>query len=553
MKRPFILLIDDDIQVLRALERDIRNQYRNAYHVAAANSGEEACELSSELKLKSEDVALFISDQRMPGMDGVTFLEKAKKIYPNAKQVLITAYSDIEVAITAINDIHLDYYLLKPWNPPEEKLYPIVDDLLMEWQSTFRPPHDGLKMIGFQWSPKSHILKEFLSGNLIPYAWIDVEAHPEGETYIESAHVSKADLPIVILKDGVVLKNPSRQELAATLGLKQLATEKMYDVVIIGAGPAGLAASLYGATEGLKTLLIERNNPGGQASSSARIENYLGFPSGLSGADLTRRALTQTMRFGTEVLTPQEVIGIRVQDGYKIIEMADGSEVFSKSVIISTGVAYRKLEVPGADTFTGAGVYYGSAAVEAHACKDEIIYIIGGGNSACQAAMYMSKFAREVNMLLRKEFLSELAASYLVDQITKVPNIHVLGNTEIVAMNGDTRLEQVTLINNKTNEEKVVPAKAVFVYIGTRPTTDWIKDFLLKDDKGFIITGQDLLKDAQFRAAWKLDRAPYISEASVPGVFVSGDVRMGALAGISSAVGEGAMATRFVRKYLEEV
>lgn len=553
MKRPFILVIDDDIQVLRALERDLRNQYRNSYHVIAANSAEEAYQLISELKLKSEEIAVFISDQRMPGMDGVTFLEKARKVYPNAKQVLITAYSDIEVAISAINDIHLDYYLLKPWNPPEEKLYPVLDELLMEWQSTFRPPHEGLKIIGFQWSPKSHALKEFLSGNLIPYVWIDVETHPEGETYVESARMAKADLPLVILKDGAVMKDPSRQVLAEALGLKQKATEKMYDVVIIGAGPAGLAASVYGASEGLKTLLIERDNPGGQASSSARIENYLGFPSGLSGAELTRRALTQTMRFGTEVLTPQEVKGIRVQDGYKIIEMGDGTEVFSKTVIISTGVAYRKLEVPGADTFTGAGVYYGSAAVEAHACKDEIIYIIGGGNSACQAAMHMSKFAREVNMLLRKEYLSQLAANYLVEQISKVPNIHVHGNTEIVAMSGDTRLEQVTLINNKTNETRVAPAKAVFVYIGTRPSTAWTNDFVLKDEKGFIITGNDLLQVPQFRASWKLERAPYISEASVPGVFVSGDVRFGALAGISSAVGEGAMATRFVRKYLEEV
>ena len=310
------------------------------------------------------------------------------------------------------------------------------------------------------------------------------------------------------LKDGEVLKDPSRQELAAAHGIKQKATEEVRCQSSSLLGPAGLAASVYGASEGLKTLLIERDNPGGQASSSARIENYLGFPSGLSGAELTRRALTQTMRFGTEVLTPQEVKGIRVQDGYKIIEMTDGSEVFSKSVIISTGVAYRKLEVPGADAYTGAGVYYGAAAVEAHACKNEIIYIIGGGNSACQAAMYMSKFAREVNMLLRKEFLSQLAASYLVDQINKVPNIHVHGNTEIIAMSGDSRLEQVTLINNKTKEERAAPAKAVFVYIGTRPSTAWTKDFVLKDEKGFIITGNDLMKDAQFRASWKLDRAP---------------------------------------------
>jgi thioredoxin reductase (NADPH) len=553
MKQPFIIVLDDDIQVLRAIQRDISNQYRNGYHVAALPSAMEALELVRELKLKNEEVALFISDQRMPVMDGVTFLEKAKEIYPNAKQVLITAYSDIEVAITAINNIHLDYYLLKPWSPPEEKLYPVMDDLLAEWQAKYRPANEGLKIIGFQWSPKSHALKEFLSGNLVPYIWLDMEHNEEAKRYLASANVFETQLPLVVLPEGIPLADPTLSELAARLGLKQKATEKMYDVVIIGAGPAGLAASLYGSSEGLKTLLIERSNPGGQASSSARIENYLGFPSGLSGAELTRRAVTQTMRFGTEMLTPQEVRGIRVQDGYKIIEMTDGSEVYSKSIIISTGVAYRKLDVPGAEKLTGAGVYYGAAAVEAHACRDQIIYIIGGGNSACQAAMYMSKFAREVNILLRREKLSEVAANYLVRQISTIPNIKILGHTEVVSVTGEKDLEQVCLQHNQTLETRTVPAKAVFVYIGTRPTTDWLKDFVLKDEKGFIITGNDLLKENKFRTCWKLERTPYLPEASVPGVFVSGDVRQGALAGISSAVGEGAMAIRFVRKYLEEV
>ncbi len=553
MKYPFIIVIDDDVQVLRSLQRDVNSHYRDDYRVAAIASGQETLELIRELKLKNEDVALFISDQRMPGMDGVTFLEKAKEIYPDAKQILLTAYSDIDVAIKAINDIRLDYYLLKPWSPPEEKLYPVMEDLLDDWRSVYKPIMEGIKIVGFQWSPKSHALKEFLSGNLIPYSWIDVEQHEEAGNYLLSANASKTELPLVILKDGDTLKDPTLHDLAAKMGLKQISNEKMYDVVVIGAGPAGLAASLYGSSEGLKTLLVEKSNPGGQASSSARIENYLGFPAGLSGAELTRRAMAQTLRFGTEILTPQEVKHIRVQDGYKIIEMADGTEVNSKTIIISTGVAYRKLQVPRAEEFTGAGVYYGAAAVEAYACRNEIIYIIGGGNSACQAAMYMSKFAKEVNILLRGERLNQVAANYLVQQISHVPNIYVHGHTEINSFCGKDVLESVVLVNNQTGEEKSMAAKAVFVYIGAKPSTAWLDDFLIKDEKGFILTGTDLMKEAKFKTSWKLERQPYMPEASVPGVFVSGDVRAGALAGISSAVGEGAMATRFVRKYLQEM
>jgi thioredoxin reductase (NADPH) len=552
MKLPFIILIDDDIPVLRALQRDMNSKYRQSYKIAAISSGTEALDLIGELKLKNEVVALCISDQRMPGMDGVSFLEKAKKMYPSSKNILLTAYSDIEVAIKAINDIHLNYYLLKPWNPPEEKLFPVIDDLLDDWNAEYKPSFEGIKIIGFQWSPASHKIKEFLSGNLIPYLWMDIEQSEDAEIFLLSANASKAELPIVILKDGSVLKNPSLSALAASVGLKQLATQKMYDVIIIGAGPAGLAASLYGSSEGLKTLLIERSNPGGQASSSARIENYLGFPAGLSGAELSRRAVTQTVRFGTEILTPQEVVKVYTKDGYKIIQMADGSEVYGRCLIISTGVTYRKLQVSGAEKFTGAGVYYGAASVEAHACKDEVIYIIGGGNSACQAAMYMCNHAKEVNILLRRSKLSEVAANYLVQQICNVPNIKIHGNTEIVSFIGDKELEEVTLQNNITKKEKTVPAKAVFVYIGARPSTEWLTDFIIKDEKGYIITGNDLEKQNKFQSCWKLDRPPYLPEASVPGVFVSGDVRFGALAGISSAVGEGAMATRFVRKYLQE-
>jgi thioredoxin reductase (NADPH) len=553
MKLPFIVIVDDDVQVLRAIQRDIRNKYRDEYRVAATESAIEALELIKELKLKNEAVALFISDQRMPEMEGVDFLQKAREIYSDAKQVLLTAYSDIEAAIRAINDVKLDYYLLKPWNPPEEKLYPVVTDLLDEWQALYKPDHEGIRIIGFQWSPKSHKLKEFLSGNLVPFLWMDVERNDDAEKYLLSAGVSRSSLPLVVLKDGSFMTDPPLTELGASVGLQQKALEKMYDVLIIGAGPAGLAASVYGSCEGLKTLLIERSNPGGQASNSARIENYLGFPTGLSGAELSRRAITQTLRFGTEILTPQEVKNISIKDGYKITELNDGSQVHSKAIVIATGISYTKLNIAGIDNYTGAGVYYGSASVEAHACHDEVVYIVGGGNSACQAAMYICKFAKEVNILIRKDSIKLTAANYLAEQISKTPNIKVHANTEVVAVSGDKVLENITLKNTVTGVEISVPAKALFIYIGAKPGTDWLNDLVLKDEKGFIITGHELAKEKAFRTHWKSQREPYMPETSVPGIFASGDVRYGALTGISSAVGEGAMAIRFVRKYLQEM
>jgi thioredoxin reductase (NADPH) len=552
MKLPFIIIVDDDEQVLRAIQRDVRAKYHTDYRVSATDSAMEAIELIKELKLKNETVALFISDQRMPEMEGVVFLERTKEIYPEAKLVLLTAYSDIDVAVRAINKLKLDYYLLKPWNPPDEKLYPVVDDLLDDWQAQYKPDHEGIKVIGFQWAPKSHRLKEFLSGNLIPYIWMDVENNSEAEKYLASTNVSFDALPLVVLKDGNWLSDPSLPDLAKNVGLRQTATEKMYDVLIIGGGPAGLAASVYGSCEGLKTILIEKSNPGGQASSSARIENYLGFPNGLSGADLTRRAMTQTLRFGTEILTPKTVKNIRLKDSYKITEMTDGSEIHSKTVIIATGVEYTKLEIPGLDKFTGAGVYYGSASVEAHACKDEIVYIVGGGNSACQAAMHISKFAKEVIIVIRRDSIAKTAANYLRENISKTPNIKVLTNTEVVSVDGDKVLEKITLKDAGTGEERTVPAKALFIYIGAKPGTAWLNNIVLKDGKGFVITGNELIKEKSFSSLWKLERKPLLPETSIPGIFASGDVRSTALTGISSAVGEGAMAIRFVRKYLEQ-
>jgi len=553
MKLPFIIIVDDDVHVLRAIQRDIRNEYREDYRIAATESANEALDVIKELKLKNESVALFISDQRMPEMEGIVFLEKAKEIFPEAKQVLLTAYSDIEAAIKAINNVKLDYYLLKPWNPPEEKLYPIINDLLEDWQAFYKPDHEGIRIIGFQWSPKSHKLKEFLSGNLVPYLWMDAEDNKEAEQYLVSAKSSFSDLPLVVLKDGSVLSNPGLPQLAASVGLQQKPLSQMYDVLIIGAGPAGLAASVYGSCEGLKTLLVEKNNPGGQASSSHRIENYLGFPSGLSGAELTRRAISQTTRFGTEILTPKEVKNICVQDGYKIIEMSDGTIVHSKSIIIATGAAYTTLDIDNIEKFTGAGIYYGSASIEAHACKNEVIYIVGGGNSACQAAMYLSKFAKEVNILIRRDALKQTAANYLVENISKTPNIKILPLTELIAVAGDKVLEQITIRNCKDGEEKTIPAKALFIYIGAKPGTSWLKNLVMKNENGFILTGRELMKEKSFHSVWKQDREPYMCEASVPGIFAAGDVRFAAMTGISSAVGEGAMAIRFTRKYLQEM
>jgi thioredoxin reductase (NADPH) len=553
MKLPFIIIVDDDEQVLRAIQRDIRNKYKNEYRISAADSANEAIELIKELKLKNETVALFISDQRMPEMEGVEFLGKAKEIFPDAKLVLLTAYSDIDVAIRAINDLKLDYYLLKPWSPPDEKLYPAVDDVLDDWQAQYKPDHEGIRIIGFQWSPKSHQLKEFLSGNLIPFIWMDVENNTEAEKYMVSANINLDGLPLVVLKDGTCLSDPALPDIAQKIGLRQTASEKMYDVLIIGGGPAGLAASVYASCEGLKTILVEKSNPGGQASSSARIENYLGFPKGLSGADLTRRAITQTLRFGTEILTPKSVKNIRLQDGYKITEMTDGSEVHSKTVIIATGVEYTKLDIPGLDNFNGAGVYYGAASVEANACKDEIVYIVGGGNSACQAAMHICKFAKEVNIVIRRDSIKKTAADYLIKNIEKTPNIKIHTHTEVVSAAGEKVLENITLKDANTGKEKTVPAKALFIYIGAKPGTVWLNNIVRKDERGFILTGNDLIKDKSFSTFWKLERKPFLPETSIPGIFASGDVRSTALTGISSAVGEGAMAVRFIRKYLEEM
>lgn len=552
MDQSIIFVIDDDVQVLRAITRDLKNKYRQDYRVLSTSSAKEALDSLLELKNKGESVAMFISDQRMPEMEGVDFLSQAMLFYDDAKKVLLTAYSDTDAAIKAINKVRLDYYLSKPWDPPEERLYPVINDLLDDWQNNFRPDFKGIKLVGYQFSPKSHEIKEFLSGNLIPYQWLDATSE-DGMQLLQLNNAETKDLPVIFFDDGAMLLSPHIIDVAKRIGLNPEVKNEIYDVVIIGAGPAGLAASVYGSSEGLKTLLIERKAPGGQAGTSSRIENYLGFPTGLSGADLTRRAITQSVRFGTDFLSPQSVKAIEVQDNYKKIILGDDSIIMAKAIVITTGVDYRQLATPGIEKFTGAGVYYGAATTEAAACKGKTIYIVGGGNSAGQAAMYLSKFAKQVNVLIRKDSLSYTMSSYLIDQIKGVDNIAVCSRREVTEAKGDKRLEQLTIKNLATGEEYTEEAAALYIFIGAKPFTDWLDDEIIKNDKGFIETGRDLQHYDEFKKIWKQERDPYLLETSCAGIFAAGDVRAGAMNRVASAVGEGSMAISFVHKYLAEM
>lgn len=553
MNQPIIFSIDDDPQVLRAISRDLKSKYRQDFKIMSTTSIKEAMEALLELKNKGEHVALFVSDQRMPEMEGVAFLEKAMEFFPEAKRVLLTAYSDTEAAIRGINNVQLDYYLTKPWDPPEEKLFPILSDLLDEWQSGYRPDFHGIKLIGYQFSPLSHEIKDFLAGNLKPYLWLDVETSDTARQLLSVNNIEHKELPVLIFEDGTILRKPTVRQTAEHVGLNPKVKNDTYDVVIIGAGPAGLAAAVYGASEGLKTLLIERRAPGGQAGTSSRIENYLGFPTGLSGSDLARRAITQATRFGTELLSPAMVSAIKLKDGYKIIVMDDGSEIITRSVVITTGVDYRKLETKGIPEFTGAGIYYGAAMTEASACKEKQVFVVGGGNSAGQAAMYLSKFAKEVYILVRKEDLKPTMSSYLIEQIATRENIHIWGKSEIKEAIGSDKLEQLVIEHVETHETKTVQADALYIFIGAKPFTEWIGEHVIKDQKEFIETGRDMKQKDEFRKIWKLDRDPYLLETSSPGIFAAGDVRSGAMNRVASAVGEGSMAISFVHKYLAEV
>jgi thioredoxin reductase (NADPH) len=550
MGKPVLFTIDDDLEVLAAVERDLRKQFGSRFRVIRADKGETALEALKQLKLRNEEVALFLSDQRMPGMTGVEFLEQAMEVFPRAKRVLLTAYADTDAAIKAINQVKIDYYLMKPWEPPEVNLYPVLDDLLDDWLSVYRPAFDGIRIVGNRWSPKTHQLKDFLSRNQIPFKTLDPDNDDEGKRLIEAA--GNQALPMLLFPDGGALTDPQMAQVAEKVGLKTRAEQPFYDLIIVGAGPAGLAAAVYGASEGLRTVLIEREAPGGQAGTSSRIENYLGFPIGLSGADLARRAVAQARRFGVEIIS-HEVTGVKVKDPFRTVHLADGSEISSHAMMISTGVSYRKLEIPGVDKLYGAGVYYGAALTEALFCEGEEVYIVGGANSAGQAAMHFSRYARMTYMLVRGPSLAATMSQYLIDQIAGTPNIEVVPNSSVVEVHGESSLEAIAVVNSDTGEVKTVPTTALFIFIGAKPHTEWLGDLVERDEYGFILSGADLLRDGKPPKHWPLKRDPFLLETSVPGIFVSGDVRAHSVKRVASAVGEGSMGVQFIHKYLAEL
>ncbi|MBR8833763.1 MAG: FAD-dependent oxidoreductase [Stigonema ocellatum SAG 48.90 = DSM 106950] len=553
MANPVLLTVDDDPGVLRVIERDLRQEYGNRFRVLRADSGAKALNVLQQIKLRNEMVALCLVDQRMPQMTGVQFLEQAMQISPQTKRVLLTAYADTEAAVSAINKAKIDYYLLKPWEPPHELLYPVLNDLLDDWLSSYRPPFEGIRVIGSRWSPKSHQIKDFLARNHVPYQLLDIETEEEARQWVTYTQCQVSDLPLVIFPDGLYLTQPTHIQIAEKIGFKTRAEMPFYDLAIVGGGPAGLAAAVYGASEGLSTVLIEREASGGQAGTSSRIENYLGFPNGLSGGDLARRAVTQAKRFGVEILTPQEVTGIVLQDPYRILKLTDGTELSCHTLLIATGVSYHKLKLDNIDKLTGAGVYYGAAISEALSCMNEEVYIVGGANSAGQAAVYISKYARHVTMLVRGDSLAKSMSKYLIDQILATENITVQLHSSVVEVHGETHLESITIANAKTGVQQTVPTKLLFILIGARPHTNWLANVVERDEQGFILTGSSLMRDGRYPKGWKLDRQPFLLESSVPGIFVAGDVRYGSVKRVASAVGEGAIAIQFIHQYLSKV
>jgi len=547
MARPILLAVDDDVSVLEAVVQDLRRQYGETYRVMRAAGGQAALDTLAQLKSRDEPVALIISDQRMPGMTGVELLERAREIYPDARRVLLTAYADTEAAIRAINTARIHYYLNKPWDPPEEKLYPVLTDLLEDWKAGYRPPFEGLRIIGHRWSLNDFRVRNFLSRNHVPYRWLDVAASPEATKLLEDRQLDPAKLPVLIFADGSVLVDPDLELLASRVGLSVQATQDFYDLIVIGAGPAGLAAGVYGASEGLRTLVLEPLAPGGQAGSSSRIENYLGFPSGITGADLGRRAHAQASRFGAEFVT-QRATGMRIAGQYRFVQLSDGREISGHCVLLAPGVQYRKLEIPGADRLTGCGIYYGAALVEARACEGEEVYIVGGANSAGQAALYFAKYATKVTMLVRGDGLSTTMSKYLIDEISRTSNIVVEAQTQVLEAIGNERLESLRLRGPAGDPE--VPATSLFIFIGAMPVTAWLPSCILRDENGFVLSGSDLRKDGRWPEVWREAREPLLLETSVPGVFVAGDVRHGSIKRVASAVGEGSIAVQFVHQYL---
>src|SRR5215217_5364939 len=613
--RPVLLTVDDDLNVLRAIERDLRQQYGSRFRILKTDSGQKALELVKQLKLRNEALALLLVDQRMPHMSGVAFLEQAMHIFPDAKRVLLTAYADTEAAIRSINKAKIDYYLMKPWDPPQEHLFPILDDLLDDWWASFKHPFEGIRVVGLRWSPKSYEVKYFLARNGIPYQWLDLEADEEARrlvSYVQSTtknehsnfinaattttttpggsfsvldhnkaensnnnnsvssirseasslsypssvnSSSSLHLPLVIFPDGSHMEEPSSSELAEKIGLKTHAQMPFYDLIIIGGGPAGLAAAVYGASEGLSTLLIERQAPGGQAGMSSNIENYLGFPSGLTGSNLARRAVAQAIRFGAEILTPQEAVGIRVDGPYRIVKLRDGTEISCHVVIIACGVSYRNLDgVKGIEKLTGAGVYYGASMVDALSVKGEDVFMVGGANSAGQAAIHFAKYAKTVTLLVRGDTLNKSMSRYLIHQINETPNIRILLNSKVTEVHGENRLEFITITNTQTRQLQTVPTSGLYIFIGAVPHTDAAVGLIERDANGFILTGQDLMQNGHMRPrGWTLDRQPFLLETNVPGIFAAGDVRHGSTKRVATGVGEGSIAVQLALQYLRRV
>ncbi|GAA1256245.1 response regulator [Sphaerisporangium rubeum] len=550
MANPAILTVDDDPAVSRSVARDVRRRYGDRYRVVRADSGPAALDALREIKLRGEQVALMLADYRMPEMNGIQFLESAMDIFPRARRVLLTAYADTDAAIDAINVVDLDHYLLKPWNPPEEKLYPVVDALLEAWLAAPDQSIPDTKVVGHRWSAPSFAVRDFLARNLVPYRWLTTE-DAEGMRLLSAAGAGPDDVPLVITPDGVSLVKPSESTLAAHVGLTTTPAEEFYDLVVVGAGPAGLGAAVYGASEGLRTVLVEQRATGGQAGQSSRIENYLGFPDGVSGAQLTDRARRQALRFGAEILTTREVVALDAGGSTRLIRFSDGSSVAAHTVVLATGVSYRLLEVPGLAELTGRGVFYGSAATEAPSCSGEEIYIVGGANSAGQAAVYFSRYARRVHMLIRGPDLTRSMSSYLVDQIAAIPTIEVHPHTQVVGASGGDHLETLTLCDPRSGQAREVNTSWLFIFIGAQPRTDWLDKAVVRDANGFVVTGSDLVVDGSRPAGWSLPRDPYHLESSMPGVFAAGDVRAYSVKRVASAVGEGAMAVSLIHRYLE--
>jgi thioredoxin reductase (NADPH) len=556
MAKPILFSVDDDASVLRAIERDLRSQYGAEYRVMASDSPQQALDVLKQLKLRSDTVALLLADQRMPQMDGVGFLQEAMRIYPDAKRALLTAYADTSAAISAINDANINYFFMKPWDPPNVHLYPQLDDLLDDWKASYRPAFEGIRVLGTRWSPRSYELRDFLARNHVPYQWIDVELTAndiETKRLLEALGDEGTRLPVVLFPDGTKFLESVPTNIAQKVGLRTRAQTNFYDLAIVGGGPAGLAAAVYGASEGLKTVIVEREAPGGQAGMSSRIENYLGFPTGLSGGDLARRAVVQAQRFGVEILSPQEAVALRLEGPYRIVKLADGNEISCHALMIATGVQWRRLEAPGVNRLQGAGVYYGGGATEALSCQGEKVYIIGGANSAGQAAMNFARYAERVVILVRGASLSTTMSQYLIEQVQATPNIQIWSHASVKEVHGDGHLEEISVLCSDSNKVERVPANAMFIFIGALPRTEWLSGIVERDERGFLRTGPDLMNGGTRPKSWKLERDPFLLETNVPGIFAVGDVRHGSVKRVASSVGEGSVAVQFIHQYLSKV